>query len=281
VFLANWNPKPDNIRAIRETLNVGFDSIVFLDDNIFERQLVRETLPEVIVPELPEDASDYVRALSELNLFEVTSFSEEDRRRADLYRESIRRQELHPQVSDITAYLRSLDMQITMKRFDAFHLPRIAQLIQRSNQFNLTTRRYNLAECEAMMADAESYLPLYVKLSDTFGDHGLISVIILRLRPPELGVDSWLMSCRVLGRGVEQYAMNQIVAFAKLAGYASVSGLYIPSAKNGMVREFYRQFGFEPVEERENGETRWSLRVSSYVDQDVCMKEAEIWMKRL
>lgn len=273
VFIANWQPKPDNLRAIKETLNIGFDSMVFLDDNPFERQLVRECLPEVIVPELPDDPSDYVRALSELNLFETTSFSDEDRRRAELYRDNTRREQLRMDVSDISEYLRSLDMRITMKRFDAFHLPRIAQLIQRSNQFNLTTRRYNVAECEAMMSEGTSYVPFYLKLSDKFGDNGLISVVILQRGGPDLLIDTWLMSCRVLARGVEQYAMNQVVAFAKAHGYATLVGSYIPTAKNAMVQHFYEQFGFERMEEDAQRETRWRLRVASYTPREVWMKE--------
>jgi FkbH-like protein len=273
VFVANWNPKPDNIRLIKETLNIGYDSMVFLDDNVFERQLVRETLPEVIVPELPEDPADYVRAIAELNLFEVSSFSDEDRRRAALYRENAQRQTLQTGFTDITEYLRSLDMRVTMRRFDAFHMPRIAQLIQRSNQFNLTSRRYNLAECTAMAECADECIPMYVTLADKFGDNGLISVIILRPRSSVMEIDSWLMSCRVLGRGVEQYAMNQVVAIARAHGCESVIGTYIPTAKNGMVKDFYQQFGFDRVEERD-GATISRLHVSTYQARAVHMKEA-------
>lgn len=274
VFVANWNPKPDNIRQIKETLNIGYDSMVFLDDNAFERQLVRETLPDVIVPELPDDPADYVRAIAELNLFEVTSFSDEDRRRAELYRENARRQTLQTAFTDISEYLRSLDMRVTMRRFDAFHLPRIAQLLQRSNQFNLTTRRYSLAECTMMAEREDDCIPMYVTLTDKLGDNGLISVIILRQRPPVMEIDSWLMSCRVLGRGVEQYAMNQVVAQAQARGCELLVGTYIPTAKNGMVKDFYQQFGFERGEEREDGATVWRLRVSTYQAKEVCMKEA-------
>ena len=272
-FVANWDPKPDNLKRIREMLNIGFDSMVFLDDNPFERQLVRESLPEVVVPELPEEPADYVRAVSELNLFEVTSFSEEDRRRAELYRINAKRQSLQASCTDISEYLRSLEMRITMKRFDAFHLPRIAQLIQRSNQFNLTTRRYSLTECEEM-AKREGCLPLYLTLRDKFGDNGLISVIILELQPTVLEVNSWLMSCRVLGRGVEQYAMNQVVAIAKTHGCREVMGTYIPTRKNGMVREFYAQFGFRPVEERQ-GRSRWCLKVAEYDERPAYISSEE------
>lgn len=273
VFVANWEPKPDNIRHIRETLNIGFDAIVFLDDNPFERDLVRRTLPEVVVPELPEDPADYVRSLCELNLFETTSFSEEDRRRADLYRENASRRQLEERCTDLDEYLRSLDMQITTRRFDAFGLPRVAQLIQRSNQFNLTTRRYSAAECGALAEDA-SVTPLYFSLADRFGDNGIISVVILRAAADALEIDSWIMSCRVLGRGVEQYVMNRVVAHARAQGLGVVRGTYRPTAKNGMVREFYRQFGFVPVGETADGGTRWELAVDAYAPRPVHMKEA-------
>ena len=271
VFVANWDPKPDNIRSIRETLNIGLDAMVFLDDNPFERNLVREALPEVIVPELPEDPSDYVRAIAELNLFEATSFSEEDRRRADLYRDEARRRELATSCTDITAYLRSLDMRIVLERFDEFHLSRVVQLLQRSNQFNLTTRRYQIADCRAMMEAPDTWVPWYLKLADKFGDNGLISVVILKPEPPDLRVDSWLMSCRVLGRGVEAYAMNRVVELARQHGCDAVVGEYLPTAKNRMVKDFYQRFGFAPVEERPDGGAVWRLDVSTYAPQDVYM----------
>lgn len=275
VFVANWNPKPDNIRLIRETLNIGFDSMVFVDDNPFERNLVRAELPGVIVPELPEDASDYVRVLAELNLFEATSFSEEDRRRADLYRANAERQRLESEATDIGAYLRSLDMRITFARFDEFHLTRIVQLLQRSNQFNLTTRRYNLAECRAMMADEATWVPWYAKLTDRFGDNGLISVVILKRQADALLIDAWLMSCRVLGRGVEAFAMNRVVEWARAHGYRTVIGHYLPTAKNGMVKEFYAQFGFDKVDEGPTGEATWQLDVAAYAPREVPMVAVE------
>ncbi len=263
-FVANWGPKPDNIRQIQKTLNIGFDSMVFLDDNPFERQLVRESLPEVIVPELPEDAADYLRVLSELNLFEATSFSEEDRQRADRYRQNASRVEAQATFSNISEYLQSLGMRAAIRRFDDFNLPRIAQLLQRSNQFNLTTRRYSLPECKEMMLDAESCLPLYVTLEDKFGDNGLISVVILRQVDGGLDIDSWLMSCRVLGRGVESFVMNRIVELAREHGCPWIDATYIPTAKNRMVCEFFDQFGFARSEPAKDDRTRWRLDVGSY-----------------
>ena len=173
VFVVNWENKADNIRLVQKTLNIGFDSLVFLDDNPFERNIVREYLPQVVVPELPEDPSLYLEALAELNLFETASFSEADLQRAAQYREEARRELTKVQYSSIRDYLISLGMEIKLERFNAFNLPRIAQLIQRSNQFNLMTRRYGEAACEAIMGDA-SIAPLTLKLFDKFGDYGLI-----------------------------------------------------------------------------------------------------------
>ena len=179
VFVANWDNKADNIRLIQKTLNIGFDSLVFLDDNPFERNIVREFLPEVVVPELPEDPSLYLQSLADLNLFETASFSEADLQRADQYREEAQRELTKTHFTNINDYLTSLGMEIRLERFNAFNLPRIAQLIQRSNQFNLMTRRYGEAACEAMMKDP-SVAPLTLRLADKFGDYGLISVVILK-----------------------------------------------------------------------------------------------------
>ena len=262
VFQANWNDKAENIRAIRETLNIGLDSMLFLDDNPFERSLVRGVLPEVLVPELPEDPADYVRAIAELNLFETTSFSAEDVRRAELYREEAVRRSEQGQFADADAFLKSLEMKLVAARFDGFHLPRIAQLMQRSNQFNLTTHRYTEAECEALMNDP-GVLPLYAKLRDRLGDHGLIGIVVLAANGEELVIRDWLMSCRVLARGVEQHLMNLVVAEAQARGCTRVCGEYIQTAKNGMVREFFAQFGFTKIGD-EPEHTLWILPVSAY-----------------
>jgi FkbH-like protein len=262
-FVANWENKADNIRAIRDTLEIGFDSMVFLDDNPFERNLVRQFLPDVIVPEMPEDPADYVRALCEWNLFEASSFSAEDAARSAQYGQEARRRDLQGSFSSIDDFLKSLEMKIEVARFDKTRIPRIAQLIQRSNQFNLTTRRHNEAECEKMMLNREQFLPLCASLSDRFGDHGLISVVILRKRAEELEIGDWLMSCRVLTRGVEQFLMNRVVDLAKRHGCKRITGEYIPTAKNGMVREFFAQFGFEMVAEKDN-RVRWQLDPETY-----------------
>lgn len=272
VFVANWNNKADNIRHIQETLNIGFDSMVFLDDNPFERNLVREMLPQVIVPELPEDPSLYLRTVAELNLFETTSFSEADAERADQYRVEAQRELARTGFERIEDYLKSLGMGIALERFNTFNLPRIAQLIQRSNQFNLATQRYSESQCAAFMQDEENSFPFTLTLEDRFGNYGLISVIVLRKDNDHLAIDEYLMSCRVLQRGVENYAMNAIVELARQLGLPSVKGRYIPTKKNGMVKDFYDGFGFAKVDESEDGTTEWRLAVDDYQERPALMR---------
>ncbi len=270
VFVANWDNKADNIRLIQKTLNIGFDSLVFLDDNPFERNIVREFLPEVVVPELPEDPSLYLQALADLNLFETASFSEADLQRADQYREEAQRELTKTHFTDINDYLTSLAMEIRLERFNAFNLPRIAQLIQRSNQFNLMTRRYGEAACEAMMKDA-SLAPLTLRLADKFGDYGLISVVILKHSGDDLEIDEYLMSCRVLQRGVESFTINNIFSYAARLGAKRVTGQYLPTAKNAMVKDFFKGFGFQKVAERDGGGSQWALAVDSYQPRQTFM----------
>jgi FkbH-like protein len=270
VFVANWDNKVDNIRIVQKTLNIGFDSLVFLDDNPFERNIVRQFLPEVVVPDLPEDPSEFLQAIAELNLFETASYSEADRQRADQYREEAQRELAKTSFTNINDYLASLGMQIKLERFNAFNLPRIAQLIQRSNQFNLMTRRYGEAACEAMMHD-ESVAPLTFKLSDKFGDYGLISVVILKTSGEDVEIDEYLMSCRVLRRGVESFAMNNIFAYAARQGAKRVVGHYIPTKKNDMVKDFFKSFRFEKISEDGEGASEWALAVDDYGPREVFM----------
>ena len=270
VFVANWDNKADNIRLIQKTLNIGFDSLVFLDDNPFERNIVREFLPEVVVPELPEDPSLYLQSLADLNLFETASFSEADLQRAGQYREEAQRELTKTHFTDINDYLTSLAMEIRLERFNAFNLPRIAQLIQRSNQFNLMTRRYGEAACEAMMKDP-SRAPLTLRLADKFGDYGLISVVILKHAGEDLEIDEYLMSCRVLQRGVESFTINNIFSYAARLGAKRVAGQYLPTAKNDMVKGFFKSFGFEKVADGDGGASQWALAVDAYQPRQTFM----------
>jgi FkbH-like protein len=275
VFVANWDTKVDNLKVIQRALNIGFDTMVFVDDNPFERNMVRQYLPDVIVPELPEEPSDYVRTLCELNLFETSSFTDEDRQRAQQYREESSRKLAEQTFTDVDDYLRSLEMRISIGRFDAFHLPRIAQLIQRSNQFNLTTRRQGEAECEALMNAGPDTQPLFVKLSDRYGDHGLISVVVLRFEQKHALIDTWVMSCRVLSRGVEQHVMNRVVALTRERGLSLIVGEYLPTAKNKMVKDFFERFGFHKTREEPTGVTSWALEVASYVAKPTHLDEVK------
>lgn len=273
VFVANWNNKSGNIRHIAETLRIGLDSIVYLDDSAFEREEVRAALPEVRVPDLPEDPADFVPFLSGSDMFETLTLSAEDAQRTAYYREEAARGQLKSRFTDIGDYLKSLQMEGRFSRFDPQELPRIVQLIQRSNQFNLTTKRYNEVECRAFMTDPAAFSAM-VRLKDRLGDYGLISVIICKVDGDKLLIDSWLMSCRVLQRGVEQFSMNRIFAFARTAGCREVIGTYAPTVKNGMVRDFYKQFGFVESGRGPSGESHWTHAVGDYREFSAHIKGA-------
>ncbi len=262
VFQANWRDKASNLAAIARALNLGIDSLVFVDDNPAERAIVREHLPQVAVPELPEDPALYVRAVASGGWFEAVAFSDNDRQRAAQYQANAQRAELAEQVADMDAFHASLGMVIRFAPFDAVGRPRIAQLIGRSNQFNLTTRRYT-AEQVAAMEEDPSVLTLQVRLKDRFGDNGMISVVIGRQEGDVVEIDTWLMSCRVLGRRVEERVLAEIAERARARGATSLRGRWIPSGRNGLVEEHYPKLGFAPAG-TDRGHTLWSLDLGSY-----------------
>jgi FkbH-like protein len=258
VFVANWDNKADNIKYIQQALNIGFDSMVFLDDNPFERNLVRELLPAVTVPELPEDPSLVVSYLCSLNLFETASFSEEDLQRTKQYKEEITRSNFQKAFTSIDDYLRSLGMVSVVKPFDKFSVPRVAQLTQRSNQFNLRTIRYTEADI-AQIRGLNDLINLSFNLEDKFGDYGLIGLVILRRAGKATAfIDTWIMSCRVLKRGMEEFIVNQMAKQARQAGVHRLVGEYIPTAKNKMVKDLYPQMGFTQA----NG--KWELDLQQF-----------------
>jgi len=261
VFVANWENKADNIRYIQSILEIGFDSMVFLDDNPFERNLVRTQLPEVCVPELPEDPAEYVSYLETLNLFETASFTQDDTARTEMYQTEDTRRKSQAQYSSIDEYLQSLNMVAEVGDFtNSFYVPRIAQLTQRSNQFNLRTVRYTEADIQRIAQDP-AFVPFYFCLSDKFGSYGLISVVILQKQDDKtLFVDTWLMSCRVLKRGVEQFVLNTIVEYAQKNRFEHIIGEYIPTSKNTMVKEHYPKLGFENT----GKPNVWKLNVAEY-----------------
>lgn len=262
VFQANWNDKATNIQAIAEELSLGLDSVVFLDDNPVERGLVRKLLPQVAVPELPEDPAWYARTLTAAGYFEAIAFATEDLQRAGFYQDNAKRASLQKQVGGVDAYLASLEMTITFQPFDATGRARIVQLINKSNQYNLTTRRYTDPEAAEAELDPNVFT-LQVRLADIFGDNGMISVVICR--PTEAGVwdiDTWLMSCRVLGRKVEHMVLGHLVEQARAAGITKITGTYIPTDRNKLVIDHYAKLGFTKVDEDESGRTRWEISVA-------------------
>lgn len=248
VFQANWETKVDNIRTIQSILNIGYDSMVFLDDNPFERNMVRENIPGITVPELPEYPEDYLEYLYSLNLFETASYSNLDKDRTKQYQVEAKRVSLSKTFTNEADFLKSLNMVSVVSGFTKFNIPRVAQLSQRSNQFNLRTVRYTDADIEALANDP-NVIDLSFTLEDKFGDNGLIAVIIMKpLDKETLFVDTWFMSCRVLKRGMENFTLNIMVEKAKAAGYKKIIGEYLPTPKNKMVENHYPQLGFVAID---------------------------------
>ena len=268
VFQANWETKVDNIRTIQRILNIGFDSMVFLDDNPFERNIVRENIPGITVPELPEDPGEYLEYLYSLNLFETASYSQADKDRTKQYQVEAKRVSLQKTFSNEADFLKSLDMVSVVSGFNAFNTPRVAQLSQRSNQFNLRTVRYTEADIEAYGKDPD-VIDLSFTLEDKFGDNGLIAVIIMKPQDAEtLFVDTWFMSCRVLKRGMENFTLNTMVEAARQKGYKRIIGEYLPTPKNKMVEGHYPSLGFEQLEG-----TQYVLDVEQYQPRECYIRE--------
>jgi FkbH-like protein len=259
VFIANWENKADNIRQIQSILNIGFDSMVFLDDSPFERNMVRENILEICVPELPEDPADYLEFLYALNLFETVSFSNEDAERTKLYQIEAKRASVQQKFTNEDDFLESLNMFSLVEPFNKFNTPRVAQLSQRSNQFNLRTVRYTDTDIEKLIMSKDNYTFSFT-LEDKFGDNGLICAVILQQENNDiLFIDTWFMSCRVLKRGMENFVLNTVADFAKDNGFTIVRGEYLPTAKNEMVKDHYPNLGFE---EQPNGD--WQLNLNNY-----------------
>ncbi|MGZ4037288.1 MAG: HAD-IIIC family phosphatase, partial [Bacteroidia bacterium] len=267
VFVANWDTKADNIKYIQSVLNIGFDSMVFLDDNPFERSMVRTHFPQVLVPELPEDPTLYLDYLMKLNLFETASFSEEDGQRTKQYQEEASRVIAQKSFVNEDDFLANLNMTSEVSAFTKFNVPRVAQLSQRSNQFNLRTVRYTEEDVQRL-SQSDKHVTLAFTLKDKFGDNGLISVIILEKQNTALFIETWLMSCRVLKRSMENFTLNTIMKYAKENGFTKVIGEYIPTPKNSMVKDHYKELGFTET----NG--KWELNVTGYQDRK-CFIDAE------
>jgi FkbH-like protein len=257
-FVANWQDKPANLRTIARTLNIGLDALVFADDNPFERALVRRELPMVAVPELTDEPADYPAILADAGYFEALAITPEDQARGRHYRDNQARAALQETATDLDAYLRGLEMELRWRPFDRVGLPRIVQLVNKTNQFNLTTRRITEAEALAVIDDPGA-VGLQLRLLDRFGDNGMIAVVIGRLAAggAALAIDTWLMSCRVLGRQVEAATLELIVAQARRLGARRLIGTYVPSGRNAMVRDHYARLGFTPVADDRGGNGAW------------------------
>ena len=256
---ANWEPKSENLKAVARELSILPESFVFLDDNPAEREIIRQNCPGGGVPPL-DNVEHYIRLLDHGGYFEVTSFSGDDLKRSNMYKENKRREELQNSFTDYHEYLKSLSMQAEIRPFAAVYMVRIAQLTNKSNQFNLTTLRLTQSEIEEMAGNPE-YITLYGKLSDRFGDNGVVSVVIGRIEERKLDIKLWLMSCRVLKRDMEYAMMDELVKECQNRQIKTIVGHYLPTVKNKMVKDFFALLGFDKVKENENGSTEWVLQL--------------------
>ena len=266
VIKANWDPKSKNLADMAGELNLLPESFVFVDDNPAEREIVRSQL-HVVSPEIGS-VEDYIRVIDHSGFFEVTNLSADDAKRNEMYKENAKRAQLEASFDNYGDYLKSLEMKGTIKSFEPIYMERIAQLSNKSNQFNLTTRRYTRAEIEEI-AGSDEYIDIYGKLEDKFGDNGVVSVVIGRKNGDILDMDLWIMSCRVLKRDMEYAMMDELVHKAKEAGIKTIRGYYYPTAKNKMVRDFYGLMGFTLVSEDEEGNRTWEFTVpGEYVNRN-------------
>jgi FkbH-like protein len=266
-FIANWNDKPVNLRSIAAELNIGADSLVFVDDSAFERALVRHAVPEIAVPELPDDPVAYARTLSDAGYFEAVTVTAEDRERSAAYLHNRNRKLALANSESLDDYLLSLDMQLVWRPVDNLGLQRAVQLIGKTNQFNLTGRLYNDSEIAALMTDSR-VLILQFRLLDRFGDNGVVAIVIGRIEEGECIVDTWLMSCRVLGRGVERATLNVMAQLARQRDATRLIGEYIPTDRNQIVAGHYEKLGFEPIADGADGVRRSVLNLNGFVPFD-------------
>ncbi len=263
IIKANWNPKNLNIKDIAEELNLGADSFVFVDDNPAERKICREYIDGLSTPEI-DVPENYIKIIDKNAYFEMTNFSNEDLKKNELYKDNAKRSQMMATFDNYDDYLKSLNMKAEISTFKPIYLERISQLSNKSNQFNLTTKRYSLADIEAVNND-ENYIKLYGKLEDIFGDNGVITVVIGNIKNnDELHIDLWIMSCRVLKRNMEFAMMDKLVEKAKEKGIKTIYGYYYPTLKNKMVKDFYSTTqGFEEISCDSEGNKIYKLDISN------------------
>lgn len=256
-FKANWEPKSHNLVAMAKEINIFPDSFVFIDDNPAEREIIRQQVPGVAVPDLgaPEE---YIHSIDRSGYFEVTNLSADDKKRVAMYKQNAARAEMQASFGDYSEYLRSLEMRGEFGHFDNAHAERITQLINKSNQFNLTTRRYTAAEIETLIGNPD-YVTLYARLVDKFGDNGIIANVIGHVAGDVMDIDLWVMSCRVLKRDLEKAMFDKLVEDAQAKGVKVIRGHYYPTAKNLLVKDFYATIGFELKSEDEAGNKEYEF----------------------
>lgn len=270
-IMANWNPKSKNMMDIATQLNILPESMVFVDDNPAEREIVKAQIPGAAVPEVGT-VETYIRAIDKCGYFEVTNLSGDDQKRNQMYKENAMRQQLEQSFTDYKDYLLSLEMTANIKPFEPVYMARIAQLTNKSNQFNLTTKRYTQSEIETVAA-SKDYIALYGKLKDKFGDNGVVSVVIGKKINTALSLELWIMSCRVLKRDMEAAMMDEMIRQCKTAGITKILGHYYPTAKNKMVADFYDLQGFTKTAEDSSGNTEWEFIIDeTYKNKNTVIK---------
>ena len=270
IIKANWENKDRNIIETANELNVLPDSVVFADDNPAEREIVRVQVAGAAVPEM-DSVENYIINLDRNGYFEVTNFSADDLKRNEMYKANAQRAAQQASFADYGEYLISLDMNAVIDDFTPVYLQRITQLTNKSNQYNVTTKRYTLSEMEEVFHSGD-YIRLYGKLTDKFGDNGVVSVVIGHKNREVLDIDLWLMSCRVLKRDMELAMLDKLVERSREQGIRTIRGYYYPTAKNKMVKDLYGRFGFDKISEDENGNTVWELPVEGYEVQNKVIK---------
>lgn len=266
---ANWNPKDSNISEIASDINILTDSIVFIDDNPAEREIVKSQLA-VLSPDIGT-VENYIQTIDRAGYFEVTSFSDDDVKRNEMYKKNAERAAQQKQFENYDDYLKSLEMVAVIDDFDPIYLQRIVQLTNKSNQFNLTTKRYTQAEMEEVF-HSDDYIRLYGKLTDKFGDNGVVSVVIGRKENSSLHIDLWLMSCRVLKRDMEFAMLDELVKECLKNNISEIFGYYYKTAKNNMVKDLFASFGFEKINTAENGDSIWKLNTADYTPSNHVIK---------
>lgn len=259
---ANWNEKSLNLEETARELNLLPESFVFADDNPVECDIVKAQVPEIMTINF-EDPEECIRHIDKCGYFEVTNLSADDAKRGEMYAANAQRAAAEKKFASYDDFLASLEMSAVIGEFDPVHIPRITQLTNKSNQFNLTTKRYTQTEMETVAASPD-YIRLCGRLTDKFGDNGIVSVVIGKKRGAELHIDLWLMSCRVLKRGMEYAMINRLVEEAQKAGVAEIFGYYYPTKKNAMVKELFGDFGFAKASEDGDGNTVWELEVVGF-----------------